>query len=61
MPKVWFDVPEEMPVDGQEVWVRRYDLWTSFAAEWDATAAEFVTPTGLRMPWWMAGKWKVKV
>lgn len=61
MAKLWFDIPPEFPIDGQQVWVRRYNLWTSFLAEWDATAAEFVTLEGYRMPWYLAGKWKVYV
>jgi hypothetical protein len=48
-----------MPIDGQEVWVRRIDYAEAFACFWDETAGEFYTLEGLRMPWWAGARWKV--
>lgn len=61
MAKIWFEIPFDFPVDGQEVYVRRMDFWNAFAAEWDETAAEFILPNGYRMPWYAASRWKVKL
>jgi hypothetical protein len=59
--KIWFDITEAQPLNGQEVWVRRLDGRSAFVAEWDALTHEFVMENAMRMPWWSASRWKIRL
>lgn len=58
MPSPWQKMPEDVPVDAQVVWVRRFGTGAPFAATWRVATQEFECAGGLMMPWHYAWAWK---
>ncbi len=55
----WQKMPEDVPTDGQVVWVRRFGTGAAFVATWRVATQEFECTGSLMMPWHYAWAWKV--
>ena len=51
-------MPELVPADAAEVWVRRAYWSVPTLATWDETAQTMTFAGGLVLPWWAFMKWK---
>ena len=54
----WHWLPNVVPDDALEVWVRLYWYAPPFLARWGAAAQEFEHSSGLVLPWYHVWRWK---
>jgi len=58
---LWHEMPGEVPVDEEVVWVRRFWYTPPWLATWSEAAATFTSSTGLVLPWYEVARWKHQV
>jgi len=58
MNSVWKTLPDDVPVDGATVWIRRWIWVAPFLAVWDEASASFLCSSGLVCPWYEIWRWR---
>lgn len=58
MTQIWHTLPVRIPVDGLEVWVRRWIWVAPFKATWDLATQSFTHSSGLVVPWIDVWRWR---
>jgi hypothetical protein len=51
-------MPQFIPTDGQQVWIRRWWFSDPFKATWTLATQQFTSLSGLILPWWFVARWR---
>jgi len=54
----WHWLPNDVPADGLEVWVKRFIWSPGFKAVWSLSGQSFTHSSGLSVLWYHVYRWK---